>query len=347
MDYILLVYAALIVFSFFGKNKSEDYLSVEYSSNMRGIAAIGIILHHMSERITGGILFPYLGVLGLILVCFFFFLSGYGLTTQYMKKKEHYLNGFIKKRGMYIVIVYLLDVAFYAIARALLGNKVSITVFLKSIIFGGVAENAWYMIIQILLYFAFYFVFKLRFINSIPKKIACVFALETAFVIFCVIKKESNVWYMSNYGFVLGMLWAYYKEKIDAVLKKHYYLVLFGVLLIFGIFYASRMLSDRLGIEALSSVVHFLFLVLIPVVYVIILVVLEYKLKPNWFIWKWLGGISLEIYLIHGFVYIVLRSNIIWIENDILWTLLTIVISIAMAYPISLMNKQIAKFLKR
>ena len=347
LDAVLIVYFLLILVSVLGKNKNEDYLSVEYTTNMRGIAAIGIILHHMSERVSGGTIFGVMTMAGYLLVSFFFFLSGYGLLIQYKKKKEKYLDGFIKKRLLYIVVIYLLDVALYAVVRNLTGEHFTLVEVLKSIIFSGVARNSWYLIVLIALYVSFYFVFKSEKIKSIPNKIICIFAIETVFVICCIIFKVPVMWYLSNYGFVLGMLLAYYKDKIDTVLKSRYWIVLISVAVLFVFFYAVPVVTDRYLDANSASIIRILFRLISPLFSVALVIILSYKFKPSLFIWKWLGGISLEIYLIHGLVYSVLRSDVMWIENEAIWVLLTIVISIALAYPISLMNKQIAKLLKK
>ena len=74
----------------------------------KGIAAIIIMLHHISFRISNlpmyvkpiwYIAFPIVG--------FFFFMSGYGLTCGLMQKKD-YLQGFLSKRLSIIISPYVI-----------------------------------------------------------------------------------------------------------------------------------------------------------------------------------------------------------------------------------------------
>ena len=348
MDFILLAYGILIIIAvIIGRKKEDDYLSVETSTNLRGIAAIGIILHHISERTTGGMLFGYMAMTGYLFVAFFFFMSGYGLLVQYQKKKEKYLDGFIRNRLMYIVIIYLLDVVLYTVVKTLMGERYTPLQILKSIIVTGIANNSWYMVVLILFYFFFFLVFKCRIIKTIPQKIACIIAFETIFLIICLIRDVNGTWYLSNYGFVMGMIWAYYKDRIDILLKTKYFRCFVFVTLMLVFLYLTPVITDRLIGTNAAFWIRTLFRLFSPLSLVAFVLVLEFKFKPSLFIWKWLGGISLEIYLIHGLVYTFFRSNIIYIKSDLLWTVLTLAISIALAYPINLMNKQISRLIKR
>lgn len=74
----------------------------------KGIAAIIIMLHHISFRLSNlpmyikpiwYIAFPIVG--------FFFFMSGYGLTCGLIQKKN-YLRGFLYKRIINIVVPYIM-----------------------------------------------------------------------------------------------------------------------------------------------------------------------------------------------------------------------------------------------
>ena len=49
-------------------------------------------------------------------------------------------------------------------------------------------------------------------------------------------------------------------------------------------------------------------------------------------LYRFLGGISLEIYLIHYLVFQILRSKYLFVNNDILFVLLTLFISIVVSF---------------
>lgn len=83
----LVLLCALWLVGFFFENKwTADYkfMSIQHTSICRAVAAIIIILQHVSGRF--GI--RYLTPLGGIGVAIFLILSGYGLNESYKKKKS-------------------------------------------------------------------------------------------------------------------------------------------------------------------------------------------------------------------------------------------------------------------
>ena len=80
----------------------------KYNSNkIKGLLALLIIIHHLSIYIKDTILLKVFTIVGVIAVSAFFFYSGYGLMTSYLKK-ENYLKDFWNKRIMKIVIPYII-----------------------------------------------------------------------------------------------------------------------------------------------------------------------------------------------------------------------------------------------
>ena len=347
MDIIFLIYCLLIAAAVIPRKREKpDYLSVECTTGMRGIAAIGIILHHMAERTAGGFLFSRLVMVGYLLVSFFFFLSGYGLLVQYRKKGESYLHGFLKSQVLYLVVIYILDVLLYDVFDCLMGNPHTLAEIAKAIVFSGIAKNAWYMIVQILCYLAFYFVFRCRAIKTLRAKILVVFLLQTAFCLLCILHGVSSVWYLSNYGFSLGLLWAYQKDRIDSFLNRRYAVGLLIAVLLFCGFYGSPVMVDRFIGGGFAKVFRTVCRLISSPLSVALVIVIGFRLKPVLKLWNWVGSISLEIYLLHGLVYSILRSRYIFVESEILWTVLTVVLSVALAYPVSKLNRMIAGWLK-
>lgn len=74
----------------------------------KGIAAIIIMLHHISFRLSNLPVFvKMIWYIAFPIVGFFFFMSGYGLTCGLMKKKD-YLQGFLSKRLLNIFVPYVI-----------------------------------------------------------------------------------------------------------------------------------------------------------------------------------------------------------------------------------------------
>jgi len=83
----LILLCALWLTGFLFMNKQEadcKFMSVQHTNSCRAIAAIIIILQHVS----GGFGIRYLTPLGGIGVAMFLILSGYGLNESYKKKKS-------------------------------------------------------------------------------------------------------------------------------------------------------------------------------------------------------------------------------------------------------------------
>lgn len=126
MDIILIIFAGVILISCRFKNEQGDYLNLAKCNCLRGIMAVAIVLHHMSEKTHGGIAFPQLQHIGYLIVAVFFFLSGYGLTVSYSKKGIAYFRGFWRKRIGYLAVVYLLVTALYWVYFIATGRSITV-----------------------------------------------------------------------------------------------------------------------------------------------------------------------------------------------------------------------------
>lgn len=74
----------------------------------KGIAAIIIMLHHISFRVSNlPVYVKPIWYIAFPIVGFFFFMSGYGLTCGLLQKKN-YLQGFLSKRLLNIIVPYVI-----------------------------------------------------------------------------------------------------------------------------------------------------------------------------------------------------------------------------------------------
>ena len=102
----VVAYLFIVLLFWGGKNKfgkkdefNDDFLSLEVMKSLRGFAALGVILHHISQEYffqEEGVLSVFVNA-GAFFVSIFFFCSGYGLLKSLDTKKD-YLKGFIRKR---------------------------------------------------------------------------------------------------------------------------------------------------------------------------------------------------------------------------------------------------------
>ena len=106
-------YLYLILFIWGGSNKfgrklefNDDFTSLDAMKSLRGFAAMGVILHHISQEEVfqkSGVLSPFVNA-GAYFVAIFFFCSGYGLIKS-LNTKENYLKGFIRNRIVKTIVV--------------------------------------------------------------------------------------------------------------------------------------------------------------------------------------------------------------------------------------------------
>lgn len=169
-------YYFLIVLCFWGakvkfgrKEFNEDFASLDTMKSLRGFAAIGVILHHISQEDIfqkSKVLTPFVNA-GAYFVAIFFFCSGYGLIKS-LNSKENYLKGFVKNRIVKAIIVpFYVNVLLYALALVIAGVKMPTAQWITN--FAGLTmmnSYAWFPIVLTILYLTFFLTF--RFIKKRP-----------------------------------------------------------------------------------------------------------------------------------------------------------------------------------
>ena len=274
------VYALIIAlfiwggkFAGFKKNNfHEDSSSLDSFMSLRGFAAIGVILHHISQEQAfqmangygskPGELSPFVNA-GFIFVAIFFFCSGFGLIKSYETKPD-YLNGFLKKRVLKtLVIPYYVSILIYGILRFASGERFAPAQWVTNLL-GITMMNpyAWYPIIAAILYVAFYLIFKhiknhklcYVLMGLIILALGMIFCVNGHFPWFAGPKNwwlsqgselqskwwtQQQVWWLSGEWWInscpallIGMIFAHYEVQIREWLKKFYWGKLVLVLVI-------------------------------------------------------------------------------------------------------------------
>lgn len=280
------VYVLLVLLLFWGAKFSgfkskfhDDFLSLEKTKSIRGIAALCVLLHHISQEEA----FQHVGELrifvlaGPLLVSLFFFCSGFGLVKAYYSKPD-YLNGFLKKRIVKgVLITFYVNVILYFIYHLIMGHSFPpvrwVTNFIGLTLMN---EYAWFPVVLILLYLAFYLIFKyvknnkLRFFLML-----LVILLQGMF--FCVTghfawwagkknwwlapmafekakwwMQEKVIWFFgqwwvnSSIGFFIGMIFAQFEKQIVGWFKKAYWIkfIILIALTVFAYFVSQKVQAD-------------------------------------------------------------------------------------------------------
>ena len=336
MDIFVLLLISILIYLLPINN---DYLGVKSTTGVKGFLAIGIIFHHLSQWVTTGEEFSNFGYMGTYIVSVFFFLSGYGLYVQ-NGRKENYLDNFLVKRLSKVLIPFIVISSIYLIYRRMNGQVLSSVYFIDLFKKGStVIYNGWFVDIIILMYIFFYISFTV-FSN---KKIAIL--VNTVFIIFYIvlaIKLEYGFWwYDSSLPFVLGLIWAKNKKYIDEILNKYYFIILVCITGLLFTFHQYSFILKKLNL--VDSYSYALAANIDNIIFTIFFVLTMRKIDFSNSRLLFLGKISFELYMIHGLVMSIFGKYFVTSRlNDVIFTILVLIVSISLAWLINLIIKKIS-----
>lgn len=337
--YSLIIVTAIFLITFFRAKISssgqlfEDSMSLDNTLPLRGIFAVIIAAHHFSAEFTEPCLLGAFTHVGYLFVALFFFLSGYGLAFGY-NRSENYLSlkSFLPKRFFNTVLPYWICLLFTAILRAVLLSQASASEFLLSFIFvRSIVKYSWYVYIILIMYAAFMIFFRIKN-RKISMLLMFVF---TAAIMSVFIVKGDSIPARSTLSFYIGMLYCFYKDKVDAFVKKSFMLKSLAVLLIFAALCGARFYFVIRG----SVIADVLFAILSSSVFsVLVFVFAIKKVRIGNRLLNILGNASYEIYLLHGLFCDVFRFLN---TNMLLYFLAVIVCSVLCAAALKALSSRI------
>ena len=306
--------------------KSEDFFDpTERSAALcyRGFFALLVILHHMAQRISDpGLLIIYFDA-GYTAVAMFFFYSGYGM----MKKGIRGKNGFFRKRIPALLVPYAITMTIYWVLYALTGDVKSIaSLLLEHFNNASGISFLWYVFAY--LSWLVFLGIVLQLVKN-DRQIMCASWLFAAgFIAFCLLTIPKMHWVYNTVVLIpAGCTWAYYEENIIQLIQKNYYKILVLVLTGFIASCFGHMIQATLVPSYIVSAVLF----------VLLLNMITMKRRPQGKVLAFLGGISYEMYVLHGIPVTFLRDVI---NNEALWTLSVLVIAVISAYIMSEAGKR-------
>ena len=285
----IIVYGAWIALMFLGSRRAkvgafnQDFMSLEATKNLQGLAALGVICHHLSQPASNSAPMAALGQMqifreiGFLFVAIFFFVSGYGLLKS-LDTKPGYLNGFLRRRCLPIVICFYVMNVFYIAWHLLLGTNMSASQWICKVT--GVAllnDNAWFVPVILIQYLAFYVIFK----NVKSRRLALalsflVVAAQAGWFLFnkhfpwwlgeanwwkkpgalwlavwykrpVALWYEGEWWVNSTIGFFAGLMLAQNEKKVFDFFQRAYWPKLFAAALLFAASFALRYAGYGMG----------------------------------------------------------------------------------------------------
>ena len=303
---------------------NDECTSLRQTKMVEGVAALGVVLHHVAQKTCGSwhprqFIVHGLDVfvdMGYIFVAIFFFCSGLGLYKSF-RSKQDYLKGFFRRRVLPMAVAFYLSEWIHLGIRLLMGQRMSaidILGYLSGLRLAN--ENAWFMVILPLFYLFFYLAF--RFCRDERGAIALVFLGVILYAVGCAFVDHQSVWwirgewwYNSVILFPFGLLFGRHEAAFTRFFKKKY---LFWLLLSFAAVFGALRLAD-LTVNQWAGyygenwrdplkVVHRLWsasaqgLVCLTVVFSCFLFLMKCRLGNR--VLAWLGAMSMDLYLAHG-----------------------------------------------
>lgn len=318
---------------------NNDYLGVKSTTGLKGFLALGIVFHHLSQWVTTGTEFSNFGYMGTYIVSVFFFLSGYGLYVQ-NERKESYLDNFLVKRLSKILIPLIIISSIYLIYRSINGQVLSSSFFIDLFKKGStVIYNGWFVDIIILMYIFFYISFRMFSDKTIAILVNTVLII---FYIVLAIKLGYGFWwYNSSIPFVLGLVWAKNKENIDRLLKKYYFIPLVSVTVLLFISHQYSFILQKFHL--VDNYSYALAANIDNVIFTLFFILIVRKIDFSNKYLLFLGKISFELYMIHGLVMSIFGKHFVTSRlNDVIFTILVLIVSISLAWLINLIIKKIS-----
>ena len=303
-----------------------DYFTRRDSQVLKGLMTILILIHHIYQRMPAqdgslaDFIFRSFGFMG---VAVFFFISGYGITCSSNKTTPpHYLDTFIRYRVLSIYLVYVALFFLYGIVYYVFKIPLSIGQIVSSFLIGGTIVGAGWYIQALLLFYLIWYVSKSLFGDKswIP-----VFGGIFLFNMISMAVDVGVHWSLSSFAFAEGVLIAEKKCRIDAIMKQHHKtcFVILNVTLVFVFGLCFLMRSPYWLFYSLRVFISLLF----PLIFF----VLSYVIPFKGLLLEKIGDYSLEIFLLQGIIFFLLR-NYYWGVNDLLFVLLSVIGTLLLSY---------------
>ena len=326
LSFVPLIWKMKIIRPFKALNK--DYLSVDNCNAMRGVFALTPLVVHIGNCISYSKPLNWWSINGNMVVEAFFFLSGFGLMKQYMLRDD-YAKGFLVKRMPKILIPYIATILLYwAGTFVFYGFLYSPFGVLNTILCGvPIVTFSWFMVHLILFYLFFWLMMLVckKHYNLMIAGGILYFAL-TSWLFYS--RGFGMHWYETSLGLTLGIFWAVYEKQIFSIMEKWYWPVFIFVLVLTAVVY-------KIDIPWLYGLFpsDFAFRnVLVFLLMCLCIVLGMMKCAVGNRVSHFLGYISLEIYLLHGFAIMMLKNTKYDMSNEALFTILVPIITIVMAY---------------
>ena len=327
--YLIFVIAFLLGMRFKKKSINDNYLNKDTTTIINGMFVITIFFSHFISYIDNFnrydyILINILEIIGQLMVTSFLFYSGYGIYES-IKNKKNYIKSFFKKRFIPTYINFVIAVLMFVIINLILGNYYSIkTILLSFTGYMSIGNSNWYMLAIFSLYIFVLICFNERIkIKSIYRII--ILTILTVIYIYVISRFKDNYYIDTILCFPMGMFYSYYKEKINLLMKKNYYLW-YSIVFIFllATYFLSRQYANIVTYNLLA------------IAFIIFVVISTMKFTFQSKTMTFLGVHTFWIYILERIPMIILEDKL----NKYLYLIICLIVTIVLSvFMNKIMNK--------
>lgn len=286
-----------------------DNLSFDTTNAIKGIFIALVFVKHATPYIlNSGYVFDnslwsraFLFIdaqVGQWIVAMFLFYSGYGIMESIRKRGMDYVRSIPRKRVLTTLLNFDIAVALFVVVSLFVPNDYSIKQYLLSFTgWDSVGNSNWYIFVIMLCYLIAYLCFRIRIVKThtyAVKAIMCMILLGISVIMLSYVKPFW--WYDTMLCFGVGILYSVWRERIEVILKRYYWLILPVVL-------ALLCLLDK-SPYYLRGLVHNTY----SIAFCLLVVMLTMKIKVNNAILIWSGKNLFPLYIYQRIPMIILSS---------------------------------------
>ena len=342
----------------------ENFLSHSVMKKLQGFAAMGVILHHVTQIVTqyGRFNKGLINVMvdaGVFFTALFFFCSGYGLVTSLLQKEE-YLNVFLKKRLSAVVVPFYVCNLLFILVSLIAGARpkpLELVLYLSGLVM--LNDQMWFIVELAVLYVIFYLCYRKRKEGSVALwKMAVILVVMTAVSLLLGhdgLPDSQGLWffgewwYNTTWTFFVGMVVAKYREQVVSFAKRWYKCLLPAGIVVFPVMYGATMyMIGHVGYWAewpghrgyLEKFLTFCVQAPTVIIFVLLLFLISMKVQFGNRMLAFLSVIALEMYLLQNIFITYLRP---FLKVDVLYYIGVYACTILLAFVVHKVDQKIIK----
>lgn len=269
-----------------------DVYSRDNTDFLKGVCATLIMLHHFTCQIkygSFGLIYSVYIKVGYLAVAVFLLISGYSLMMQFEKKGRDYIDGFLWKRIFRLYIPFAVCTVFVGILQhfsplRILWNMLTFNFQIEST---GAPNATWFVIAILFFSIGFYVSAKWKHGQYMVQG---VFLCSALWITLCIIAGVGTWWYNTAWAFPVGGVLCRYRKEVYSWVRNHYWLIVCVLVAISGGTYLIMAIwRSQIILQMVCSTALALFTW-----------VLCLKVDLSGTVGIWLGGFTLELFLVHS-----------------------------------------------